>query len=242
MVEKRRLLNISAVIFWGGVMIAFAIYKHLNGYSTIDIMEQIYQFTVSSWYAPVIYIIIYALKPLTFFPATLLTILGGGLFGLTWGILYTLIAKNLSANIGYFLGKYIGRGIVSKKNLEFLSKYDHIVHKKGEMVVILMRLTYMPFDLVSYGSGILGMKWSRYSIASFIGFFPGIIAFVAFGSAVNLEEFLLHQETVPLGEIVDMKQMFIAVIVLIFSIVLAKIIQHHKLTISNGWMKNGESG
>ncbi len=96
-----------------------------------------------------IYIAIYALKPFTFFPATLLTILGGGLFGLTWGIMYTLVAKNLSASIGYFIGKYIGGGILSHDKLKFLSKYDHIVEKKGDMIVILMRLTYMPFDLVS---------------------------------------------------------------------------------------------
>ena len=48
--------------------------------------------------APLVYLAIYLLRPLTFFSATLLSIAGGFLFGPVWGIVYTVIAANASAS------------------------------------------------------------------------------------------------------------------------------------------------
>ena len=45
----------------------------------------------SGYFAPLIYIIAFALVPLTFFPDSVLAILGGSIFGLGGGFLYTSI-------------------------------------------------------------------------------------------------------------------------------------------------------
>jgi len=47
-------------------------------------------------------------------PATVLTVTGGLLFGPLQGLIFVLIGENLSANLSYIVGKYLGGEIVKK--------------------------------------------------------------------------------------------------------------------------------
>ena len=57
---------------------------------------------------PAIYIVVYTLRPVTFFSAVLFTVAGGFLFGPLWGVVYTVIGANPSAIVAYLIGRYFG--------------------------------------------------------------------------------------------------------------------------------------
>lgn len=55
--------------------------------------------------------------------------------------------------------------------------------KNGFPAVLIMRLIYMPFDLVGYISGACNLRMRGFALGTFIGIFSGIVTFVFFGSA-----------------------------------------------------------
>lgn len=70
---------------------------------------------IESWidslgpWAPVVYILVYTIRPLVFFPASILTLTGGVLFGAWFGTLYTLIGATLSALVGYAMAERLSK-------------------------------------------------------------------------------------------------------------------------------------
>ncbi|MFQ5561079.1 MAG: hypothetical protein ACE5FU_10915, partial [Nitrospinota bacterium] len=54
------------------------------------IVQELYNLVLDTYYGPVLYILLYAIRPVIFFPALFLTILSGALFGLWGGIVYTV--------------------------------------------------------------------------------------------------------------------------------------------------------
>jgi len=140
----------------------------------------IFQFGV---WGPVLYILIYAIRPIVFFPATILTIASGLLFGPWLGILYTIIGENMSANLAFFMGRYFGRSFVAEKEKGFIKKVDAKIRENGFMTVLLMRLLYFPFDLTNYGCGLTSVKHKDYFWATVIGIMPGLTTFVLLGSS-----------------------------------------------------------
>ncbi len=50
---------------------------------------------------------------------------------------------------------------------------------------MLMRFFLFPFDIVNIGSGMTGIPYRAYGVATFLGLLPAIITFTVLGNAVN---------------------------------------------------------
>lgn len=179
--------KIVAGIFWAGLIYTFQYYRVTNNLSYQDVLFQILNFFTTTMWGPLIYMILYAIRPLILFPATLLTALSGALFGFWWGVLYTIIGENTSANFAYWIGRFFGKDLRLEDTL--IGKWVEALRNNSFGAVLLMRLFYFPFDLTNYGAGIVKAKWSEYFFATLIGIMPGLTTFVALGAAVDLDEF-----------------------------------------------------
>jgi uncharacterized membrane protein YdjX (TVP38/TMEM64 family) len=136
-------------------------------------------------WGPILYILIYTIRPLTFFPATVLTTASGAIFGPWYGILYTIIGENLSANLTFLVGRYFGKDLMgkvtSKSKIIFLAECKF--RENGFMGVLFMRLLYFPFDIVGYFSGACNLRQRDFALGTFIGILPGLITFVLLGGS-----------------------------------------------------------
>lgn len=184
---KRHTPKILALIFWAALIYAFQHYRISNDLSYSDMLVSLIVFFTSTLWGPVIYIILYAVRPLVLFPATLLTALSGTLFGFWWGIIYTIIGENASANFAYWIGRFFGKDMKFEDSL--IGNWVEALRARPFGTVLFMRLFYVPFDLTNYGSGILKINWSSYFTATLIGIMPGITTFVALGAALDLDHF-----------------------------------------------------
>lgn len=135
------------------------------------------------FWGPFLYIIIYAIRPLVFFPATILTTVSGVIFGPWLGILYTIIGENMSANFAFVIGRYFGRNIVKENEKGMVKKLDKSFRENGFITVLLMRLLYFPFDLTNYVCGLSAVRHRDYALATFVGILPGLTTFVLLGSS-----------------------------------------------------------
>jgi uncharacterized membrane protein YdjX (TVP38/TMEM64 family) len=136
--------------------------------------------------AALVYIVFYTIRPLVLFPASLLTIASGLIFGPLLGILFTIIGENASANFAFFLARWFGRDLVAshEQNGSLAEKWDNRLRQSGLITVLIMRLIYLPFDLVNFACGLTSMRQFDFAIGTFIGILPALISFVLFGGVV----------------------------------------------------------
>ncbi len=181
-----------ALVLWVGVIAAYIGYANANdvspwGWGALQHVLGLMQHPI---YGPLIFVALYALRPLIFFSAAFLTIAGGSLFGPVLGSVYTVIGSNLSALIAYGIGRYLGEGLVDDVNESgIVKKYADRMRKDSFETIMIMRFIYLPYDLVNYLAGLLRIDWKAFLFASAIGAVPGTIAFSFFGASLDLTNY-----------------------------------------------------
>jgi len=136
-------------------------------------------------WGPLIYTTAYAFRSLLFFPASILTISGGILFGPWLGILLTMIGENISANISFVVGRYFTTDLLKyfSTKKRYVPRLTCKIQENGFLTVLIMRLTFLPFDLVGYSSGMCNIKQRDFALATIIGTMPGLLTFVFLGGS-----------------------------------------------------------
>jgi uncharacterized membrane protein YdjX (TVP38/TMEM64 family) len=133
--------------------------------------------------AAFVYILLYTVRPLILFPATVLTIASGLIFGPWLGILFTIVGENASANFAFRIARWLGGNWIDRQEQGRLQVWDTMIRKNAIMSVLLMRLLYLPFDGVNYGCGLSSMRQRDFFIGTFLGIMPGLVSFVLLGGA-----------------------------------------------------------
>lgn len=219
---NRNKIKLAAFIFWATIVFGFFYYKVTNDLSFLDIVKNILDIIINSYFGPLIFIIIYAFRPVIFFPATILTVLAGVLFGFWWGVLCVFVGENFSASFAYFLGKYFGADILEKKGGKnnFLKKWKKRLQENSFQTVLIMRFIYLPFDLTNFTCGILKIKWRQYFAATFIGIIPGVLTFVSLGASIE------NIESLNLSEIsISSTQVLVSFVIFSISLAIAKFLK-----------------
>lgn len=175
--------KLAALLFWGALLYFFQEYRSAHDLSFKEMLVKLALAATTTAWGPFVYMLAYAIRPLIFFPATLLTALSGALFGLPLGILYTVLGENASANFAYAIGRFFGKGL--KLEDSFIGNRVDALRKRPFESILFMRLFYVPFDLTNYGAGILRVPWGSYALATLIGIMPGLVTFVALGAGIK---------------------------------------------------------
>jgi uncharacterized membrane protein YdjX (TVP38/TMEM64 family) len=139
--------------------------------------------------------LIYAVRPLAFFSAIVLTLLAGSLFGPIFGVIYTVIGSNISATVAYFLGSVLGRGVLSdaKTNSQgIVQRYAERMRQNSFETILIMRFIYLPYDLVNYLGGFLRIDYKAFILATILGSIPGTITFVLAGASVRIDDVFME--------------------------------------------------
>lgn len=188
--------KLVAAAFWLLLVGGYGWYYRANELTTETALLQIVNL-LDSPFGPLLYILIYALRPLIFFSAAVLTIASGSIFGagsivnLALAVLYTVIGSNLSATVAYYVGRFFGKGLLAEgdgENSGLLQRYADRMRQNSFETILIMRFIFLPYDLVNYLAGILRIDWKAFILASLLGSIPGTIAFVSFGASIDIKE------------------------------------------------------
>jgi uncharacterized membrane protein YdjX (TVP38/TMEM64 family) len=180
-------MKILLFTLWG-TAVCLAIYIYFSRESSItEVVETLQRFIRQSGvWGPLIYVGGYAFRSLIFFPASILTITAGILFGPWLGILLTMIGENISANISFVVGRYFTADLLKyfSTKKRFVPRLTCKIQDNGFLTVLIMRLTFLPFDLVGYSSGMCSIKQRDFALATVIGTIPGLLTFVFLGGSI----------------------------------------------------------
>lgn len=135
-------------------------------------------------WSPVIYILVYTVRPLIFFPASVLSIAGGLAFGAWMGTLYTIIGATLGAMLSFYVAKTMGKSLVQKEWTGKAGDIQSQMEQNGFFYVLLFRfIPVINFDLISYAAAFAKVRFTSFTLATLIGIIPGTFAYNFLGSS-----------------------------------------------------------
>jgi uncharacterized membrane protein YdjX (TVP38/TMEM64 family) len=135
-------------------------------------------------WAPLLFVGLYALSTVLFVPGSVLTVVGGALFGPVWGTLWNLTGATLGATFAFLTARYVASDWVSRTAGERLTRVIRGVEEEGWRFVAFVRLVPLfPFNLVNYAFGLTRIRLAEYVLTSFVCMAPGAIAYTYIGYA-----------------------------------------------------------
>lgn len=173
-------------------------------------------------WAPVVYMIIYAVGVCLFIPGTLLTGLGAAIFGPYWGFLYVWIGAMAGASGAFFIGRTLGRDFAARLIGGRLGKYDEAIERNGFATVLYLRLVYFPFTPLNFGMGLTRVRFWDYFWGTGLGIIVGTFIFTFFIG--TLKQVWVSGDW---GRLISYK-VLLSVALFIFSFFIPKIIKHFK--------------
>ncbi len=150
----------------------------VKNYLTADALGSFLE--AAGLWAPVVYMMIYAVGVCLFLPGTLLTGLGAAIFGAYWGFLYVWIGAMMGASAAFFIGRTLGREFAASLIGEKLKKYDDAIERNGFATVLYLRLVYFPFTPMNFGMGLTKVRFWDYVAGTGLGIIVGTFIFTFF--------------------------------------------------------------
>lgn len=137
-------------------------------------------------YVEIIFIAIYTVLTIVGVPGTVLTIVGGCLFGIWYGTLISTIAATSGALSAFWAARYLFHQSAQRRfrRSKRLSRFQTAVLKQPFWFVLTTRLIPIsPYNLVNYLFGLTSINWLDYTLATFVGVIPGTLAYSWIGKS-----------------------------------------------------------
>ena len=130
------------------------------------------------------YFLVYVLVTAVSLPgATLLTLAGGAVFGLGWGLLIVSFASTIGATLAFLIARYLLRDWVTARFGSGLKRIDDGIRRDGAFYLFTLRLVpAFPFFLINLLMGLTAMKASTYFWVSQLGMLAGTVVYVNAGT------------------------------------------------------------
>jgi uncharacterized membrane protein YdjX (TVP38/TMEM64 family) len=136
-------------------------------------------------WAPLAFILVYAVGVCLFIPGTLLTALGAAIYGPYWGFVYVWVAAMLGAVGAFLIGRYLGREFAASLIGYRLKKYDDVIERNGFATVLYLRLVYFPFTAMNFGMGLTKVGFRDYLWGTGLGILVGTFIFTFFVGTIK---------------------------------------------------------
>lgn len=219
---SRKNAAIKALVLVAFVICAIAVVRltPVKNYLTADELGRSLD-KVGFW-APSVFILVYAVGVCLFIPGTLLTGLGAAIFGAYWGFVWVWVGAMLGAGAAFWIGRTLGREFAASLIGNKLKKYDDAVERNGFATVLYLRLVYFPFTPMNFGMGLTKVRFWDYFFGTGLGILVGTFIFTFFIG--TLKEVWASGNW---GELLSFKVLF-SIALFIFSLFIPKIIRRFK--------------
>ena len=181
-----RRLRWVGLVAWGLAVVAYVLAVARSGSTPLDVLIVVLAFLSDHPLGVVAFLGVYALRPLLLFPATLLTVGAGLLYGPLAGTALVVLAANTSAVVAYGLGRAYGADLAGAALAHpRLRGVSQRLRTNAFEAVLTLRFVFTPYDAVNYLAGALRLPLRAFVVATAIGSLPGTLVFVLFGAGLG---------------------------------------------------------
>ena len=130
------------------------------------------------------YFVIYMLVTALSIPgAVIMTLLGGAVFGLAWGVLLVSFASSIGATLAFLVSRILLRDWVQSRFGDYLAPINKGVAEDGAFYLFSLRMVpIFPFFMINLLMGLTPITAGSFYLVSQAGMFLGTIVFVNAGS------------------------------------------------------------
>jgi uncharacterized membrane protein YdjX (TVP38/TMEM64 family) len=143
--------------------------------------------SLGAW-APVVFVLVYAVAVVFAMPGSVLTVAAGAMFGALEGVVLVSIASTLGATGAFLVARFAARDAIVRwlsGNQKF-AKLDRLTRDHGAIIVAITRLVPLfPFNLLNYGFGLTQVPLATYVGWSWLCMLPGTVLYVVGADAVT---------------------------------------------------------
>ncbi len=135
-------------------------------------------------YSSVLFFMLYvAVTALSLPGAAIMTLLGGALFGFTWGLVLVSFASSVGATLAFLFSRYLLRDWVQNKFGDRLATMNEGIEKEGNFYLFTLRLIpVFPFFMVNLLLGLTSFKARNFYWVSQLGMLAGTAVYVNAGT------------------------------------------------------------
>jgi uncharacterized membrane protein YdjX (TVP38/TMEM64 family) len=184
--KNKDILKFSILILFIILIITLGFIFDIHKKFSIDSIKKFIE-KIGIW-GPLIYVFLYSITSIIFFPASVLSITSGAIWGEYIGSIYTVLGATIASSLPFYLSRYLGRGFVENKLLKYkkVNLCDNFISKNSFLSILIMRLIpFFPWDVVNFTSGLCGIKFRYYILATLIGTIPGSFMYNLIGSSLG---------------------------------------------------------
>lgn len=135
---------------------------------------------------PIAFVLLYAALTVLLVPGSVITAVGGALFGVGLGTLLAVIGASLGATAAFGLGRRLGRAEVEALAGRRVGSLDRWLGRRGFVAVLYLRLVpVVPFNVFNYVAGVTALRLRDYVLGTLLGIIPGAFAFAALGGSIR---------------------------------------------------------
>lgn len=135
-------------------------------------------------FAPMIYVLCFAILPIFLFPVPILAVVAGTAFGLFAGSLYTIIGAMINSVLMFYIARFLGFRTVSAFTQNSKSKILKTLGEPGgkfSLILILRLMPLVPYNALNYACGVMNVSLRDYVVATFVGIVPATFIMVNLG-------------------------------------------------------------
>ena len=178
--------RVIIAITWASAVVAWILYQRSTGLGTLGSLQSFIDVASGAWWAFLAFILIYAIRPLVLFPATLLTLAGGLLFGPVVGVAATIVGANASAMVAYYVARNLGfEPSDDPESAGLMKRWANRMREESFVTILLMRFAFLPYDFVNYAAGFLRIRPLSFLLATALGSLPGTVSFTLAGASIT---------------------------------------------------------
>lgn len=174
--SRRTLFKAAAIVLLGAAFVAIwfsPLRDHLTRENIRGAVAQIR----SVWWAPIVYVLLYAAGCVVALPASIFVIAAGFIWGWLLGGAYAMVGGTLGAIVSFFAGRFIGEGLLERFGRVGRLVRKQVDHAGFKSLLILRNIPGIPFAALNYGAGVAGVRFRDYLFATVIGIAPSKFVF-----------------------------------------------------------------
>lgn len=218
------------------LIVAFFVFD-LNQYFSLDTIKAQQQnlnaqVTANPLLAGGLFFLAYvAVTALSLPGAALMTLAGGALFGLGWGLLLVSFASSLGATLAMLISRFMLRDWVQSRFGRRLKPLNEGIEREGAFYLFALRLVpAFPFFMINLAMGLTAIKARTFWWVSQLGMLPGTFVYVNAGRELSQLE--------SLGGILSPGVIGAFVLLGVFPLIARKILDQIKARrVYRGWQK-----
>jgi uncharacterized membrane protein YdjX (TVP38/TMEM64 family) len=135
-------------------------------------------------WAPIGFVVIYAVATVALVPGGIFDLVGGALFGPYLGSAFNLLGGTLGAALAFLFARYIARDWAQARAGPRLQSIMRSVDEEDWRFVAFVRLVpVIPYNVTNYLLGITRIPFPRYVLATVVFMAPSTVAYTWIGHA-----------------------------------------------------------